>query len=166
MGYGVWAPAVSRRYRFGKNPQETCWPLKMFLHYYCSFTKEQADYFGHCECVSGYSGPSLLKDLSRRGLWHRPGNRFSPSDGFYHPMLFCVTLNSSISLLAKIDHFSVKKTRALRRLFNYMPGYITPWIPSLNFRRAFDSAKNHKRQRRKRQSVTAKREKLQTPKFV
>jgi len=31
---------------------------------------------------------------------------------------------------------------------------------------AFDSAKNHKRQRRKRQSVTAKRAKLQTPKFV
>ena len=28
------------------------------------------------------------------------------------------------------------------------------------------SAKNHKRQRRKRQSVTAKREKSQTPKFV
>jgi len=31
---------------------------------------------------------------------------------------------------------------------------------------AFDSAKNHKRQRRPRQSVTAKREKSQTPKFV
>jgi len=31
---------------------------------------------------------------------------------------------------------------------------------------AFDSAKNHKRRRRKRQSVTAKREKSQTPKFV
>jgi len=32
---------------------------------------------------------------------------------------------------------------------------------------AFDSAKDHKRQRRKRrQSVTAKREKSQTPKFV
>jgi len=31
---------------------------------------------------------------------------------------------------------------------------------------AFDSAKNHKRQRRKRQSVTTKREKSQTPKFV
>jgi len=30
-------------------------------------------------------------------------------------------------------------------------------------RGAFDSAKNHKRQRRKRQSVTAKREKSQTP---
>jgi len=33
-------------------------------------------------------------------------------------------------------------------------------------RGAFDSAKNHKRQRRKRQSATAKREKSQTPKFV
>jgi len=32
--------------------------------------------------------------------------------------------------------------------------------------RAFDSAKNHKRQRRKRQSVTAKQEKSQTRKFV
>jgi len=31
---------------------------------------------------------------------------------------------------------------------------------------AFDSAKNHKRQRRTRQCVTAKREKSQTPKFV
>ena len=31
---------------------------------------------------------------------------------------------------------------------------------------AFDSAKNHKRQSRKRQSVTAKRGKSQTPKFV
>jgi len=36
----------------------------------------------------------------------------------------------------------------------------------VNFGGAFDSAKNHKRQRRKRQSVTAKREKSQTPKFV
>jgi len=33
-------------------------------------------------------------------------------------------------------------------------------------RGAFDSAKNHKLQRRKRQSVTAKRKKSQTPKFV
>jgi len=31
---------------------------------------------------------------------------------------------------------------------------------------ASDSAKNHKRQRRKRQSVIAKRGKSQTPKFV
>jgi len=31
---------------------------------------------------------------------------------------------------------------------------------------AFHSAKSHKRQRRKRQSVTAKREKSQTPKIV
>ena len=34
------------------------------------------------------------------------------------------------------------------------------------FQWEFDSAKNHKRQRRKRQSVTAKLEKSQTPKFV
>jgi len=33
-------------------------------------------------------------------------------------------------------------------------------------RGAFDSAKNHKRQRHKRQSVTAKREKSQKPKFI
>jgi len=37
---------------------------------------------------------------------------------------------------------------------------------SRKIRGAFDSAKNHKGQRRKRQSVTAKREKSQTPKFV
>ena len=39
-------------------------------------------------------------------------------------------------------------------------------VLSLPKRGAFDSAKNHKRQRRKRQFVTAKREKSQTPKFV
>jgi len=39
-------------------------------------------------------------------------------------------------------------------------------VKRANDRGAFDSAKNHKRQRRKRQSVTAKREKSQTPKFV
>jgi len=36
----------------------------------------------------------------------------------------------------------------------------------LDYRVAVISAKNHKRQRRKRQSVTAKREKSQTPKFL
>jgi len=39
-------------------------------------------------------------------------------------------------------------------------------VTNLRCRGAFDSAKNHKHQRRKRQSVTAKREKSQTPKFV
>jgi len=39
-------------------------------------------------------------------------------------------------------------------------------LPGPTFWGAFDSAKNHKRQRRKRQSITAKREKSQTPKFV
>jgi len=39
---------------------------------------------------------------------------------------------------------------------------------SMNYecRVAVTSAKNHKRQRRKRQSVTAKREKSQTPKVL
>jgi len=37
---------------------------------------------------------------------------------------------------------------------------------SFSDRGAFDSAKNHKRQRRKRQSVTAERGKSQTSKFV
>jgi len=44
-------------------------------------------------------------------------------------------------------------------------------VPYRSFMGAFDSAKNHKRQRCKRQrckrqSVTAKRQKSQTPKFV
>jgi len=43
--------------------------------------------------------------------------------------------------------------------------YTAPRLKVLE-RGAFDSAKNHKRQRRKRKSVTAKREKSQTPKFV
>jgi len=39
-------------------------------------------------------------------------------------------------------------------------------IDQMSDRGAFDSAKNHQRQRRKRQSVTAKRERSQTPKLV
>jgi len=39
-------------------------------------------------------------------------------------------------------------------------------IKKINKRGAFNNAKHHKRQRRKRQSVTANREKSQTPKFV
>ena len=41
-----------------------------------------------------------------------------------------------------------------------------PFFSCTLIRGAFDSAKNHTRQRCKRQSVTAKREKSQTPKFV
>jgi len=46
--------------------------------------------------------------------------------------------------------------------------YSTDWTYSVseNFRVAVISAKNLKRQRRKRQSVTAKREKSQTPKVL
>jgi len=39
-------------------------------------------------------------------------------------------------------------------------------LDRLKSRGAFDSAKNHKRQRHKRQPVTAKREKSQTPKVL
>ena len=39
-------------------------------------------------------------------------------------------------------------------------------LRTINMRVAVISAKNHKRQRRKRQSVTAKREKSQTPKVL
>ena len=40
------------------------------------------------------------------------------------------------------------------------------FIDNFNMGGGIRYAKNHKRQRRKRQSVTAKREKSQTPKFV
>jgi len=41
-----------------------------------------------------------------------------------------------------------------------------PWLATRGMRVAFISAKNHKRQRRKRQSVTAKQEKSQTQKVL
>jgi len=53
--------------------------------------------------------------------------------------------------------------------FYRFPRFSVEWETSAqkwDNRGAFDSAKNHKSQRRKRQSVTAKREKSQTPKFV
>ena len=53
--------------------------------------------------------------------------------------------------------------------YTFFPRFkIDPFVVHLaqEEREAFDSAKNHKRQRRKRQSVTAKREKSLTPKFV
>ena len=58
----------------------------------------------------------------------------------------------------KISSETIRNTRAA--------GPLTRTISIADDRGAFDSAKNHKRQRRKRQSVTAKREKSQTSKFV
>jgi len=54
------------------------------------------------------------------------------------------------------------------RIFTYKPNDLVTKFKEMRLPGwgAFDSAKNHKRQRRKRQSVTAKREKSQTPKFV
>jgi len=52
--------------------------------------------------------------------------------------------------------------RGQSRLWKKQSAFLGPFQE----RGAFDNAKNHKRQLRKRQSVTAKREKSQTPKFV
>jgi len=62
--------------------------------------------------------------------------------------------------------YGIRNANCFRMPFN------TNWIKyffigqHLNAAGAFDSAKNHKRKRRKRQSVTAKRKMSQTPKFV
>jgi len=62
----------------------------------------------------------------------------------------------------------MKHVELIRDLLSLVKAYFLPLksYKILNIRGAFDSAKSHKRQRRKRQSVTAKREKSQTPKFV
>jgi len=70
----------------------------------------------------------------------------------------------SITMLVRADRYLVRY-RIGRALFTY-----TPHLHLCNVlkkvRVAVISAKNHKRQRRKRQSVTAKREKSQTPKVL
>jgi len=63
--------------------------------------------------------------------------------------------------LKSASYCSKEKSATSAWVFN-----LTELRPRLKSRGAFDSAKNHKRQRRKRQSVTAKREKSKTPKFV
>ena len=65
-----------------------------------------------------------------------------------------------ISIEMVVDRFIVKNSQiTLSPCLTFIPKKSVG-------RGAFDSAKNHKRQRRKRQSVTAKREKSQTLKFV
>jgi len=67
-----------------------------------------------------------------------------------------------LQLVSRVS-FQHKQTPLFhRKVFRGFP--IGGWGESEGW--AFDSAKNHKRQRRKRQSVTAKREKSQTPEFV
>jgi len=61
-------------------------------------------------------------------------------------------------LFGKGDAHSTAKSTALDFLMKYFGNSVE--------RVAVKSAKNHKRQRRKRQSVTAKREKSQTPKVL
>jgi len=71
-----------------------------------------------------------------------------------------VTWKSTISPKGIVQFWSCHKAVA-----NVFPLKAEPSSATRTGRGAFDSAKNHKRQRRKRQSVTAKREKSQTPKF-
>jgi len=67
--------------------------------------------------------------------------------------------------LSEVDHHIPSN---LRSTLEMVTRYQISIFPSgcLLLWGAFDSAINHKRQRRKHQSVTAKRGKLQTPKFV
>jgi len=58
---------------------------------------------------------------------------------------------------------SMQTTRPFAKAATILRGIRAPLLQKPG---AFDSAKNHKRQRRKRQYVTAKREKSQTPTFV
>jgi len=75
---------------------------------------------------------------------------------------------------SKLKHLSKSANNHFPRYY-YCSCFVRPFsadassicpVLTVGTKGAFDSAKNHKRQRRKRQSVTAKREKSQTPKFV
>ena len=67
-------------------------------------------------------------------------------------------------LMRAIGHIFVNRCVAATALWAERAQLSTSWQESSGG--AFDSAKNHKRQCRQRQSATAKREKSQTPKFV
>jgi len=72
--------------------------------------------------------------------------------------VFVAALHWTEKVVPQKVHVSYVKAAALMCGLDCFKGW--------KFRGAFDSAKNHKRQRRKHQSVTAKREMSQTPKFV
>jgi len=71
-----------------------------------------------------------------------------------------------LELLAGGDLKTFLRESRPRQVSTYIASETNPRQGIVHIRGAFDSAKNHKRQRRKRQSVTDKREKSQTPKFV
>jgi len=84
---------------------------------------------------------------------------------------FCVRIFQGWVTELKFFIYSFQRSRDGALYFNLyttFPNEICKNLCEKNTckRVAFDSAKNHKRQRRKRQSVTAKQEKSQTPKFV
>jgi len=83
---------------------------------------------------------------------------------------FFLLIFSSPALARLTRSFGLKKVK--RTISQHQSRFATSVPPSFNLPLlfmiggVFDSVKKHKRQRRKRQSVTAKREKSQTPKFV
>jgi len=109
----------------------------------------------HPSCRRSTSNPEFVKKVRKRcGMWLRTrASRIPICGGGW--------LNTSISSWWDLstDQFIVYIITSDTSLIEFydLIGRI---------RGAFDSAKNHKRQRRKRQSVTAKRERSQTPKFV
>jgi len=117
--------------------------------------------------------PNILgsaKGLNSGRRGHRVGHQNKPirSSGCKRSGDAGTSRNSSLSLIGCLRG----STRWLRRPESRPLAELTihvQWGSVMNShfaRGASDSAKNHKRQRRKRQSVTAKREKSQTPKFV
>ena len=74
-------------------------------------------------------------------------------------------MRGTFAIFRKMTHINNDTNRKLSTS-SISYGYSYIYVEKSPKRGTFDSAKNHKRQRRKRQSVTAKREKSQTPKFV
>jgi len=117
--------------------------------------------------VSRTSGPPLLAPpLAAPPLAAPPqqpaAQRAELSSGSFRSIVSSKSGSSGASLknaqAKSQDPFSPKvQLSAQRGWLPVFPGFIGG---------AFDCAKIHKRERRKRQSVSAKREKSQTPKFV
>jgi len=106
----------------------------------------------------------------------RNGGRLCAAGDLWDGWLWMLLDKKKPSLrLGLACHFSSQQVSLLRLVFlsfsaqehwHHPYSYIYSKLGKLRFRVAVISAKNHERQRRKRQSVTAKREKSQTPKVL
>jgi len=95
--------------------------------------------------------PSEPKSVVEKIEANRPNH---PANSFFYPNL------TSLPTIATFRFIKV------RLRFQQLRNRSQAARECILTRGACDSAKNHKRQSRKRQSVTAKREKSQMPKFV